>query len=57
VTCGERRCALERLWDAARNSIQIGGIMDKEAKLNNPKLGWTLEELANSLSVSVRFFA
>ncbi len=31
--------------------------MDKEAKLNNPKLGWTLEELANGLSVSVRFFA
>jgi excisionase family DNA binding protein len=29
--------------------------MDKEAKLSNPRLGWTLEELANSLSVSVPF--
>jgi len=29
--------------------------MENEKNLNNPKLGWTLEELAHSLSVSVPF--
>lgn len=29
--------------------------MENENKLNNPKLGWTLDELARSLSVSVPF--
>ena len=38
---------------AARNSNELGGIMDEERKFR--KLGWTFEELANSLSVSVPF--
>jgi excisionase family DNA binding protein len=29
--------------------------MENEKKLNSPKLGWTLEELAHSLGVSVPF--
>jgi excisionase family DNA binding protein len=29
--------------------------MDEEKKAKNPKLGWTLEELATSLTVSVPF--
>jgi hypothetical protein len=38
---------------AARNSNEVGGIMDEEQ--TSRKLGWTLEELANSLSGSVPF--
>jgi excisionase family DNA binding protein len=36
---------------------QDGNAMESEAvmKSNSPKLGWTLEELARSLSVSVPF--
>ena len=43
------------LEPAARNSNQIGGTMDQEQKSKSPKLGWTFEELASSLSVSVPF--
>lgn len=33
----------------------MGVTMDQENKSKSPKLGWTLEELAHSLSVSVPF--
>jgi excisionase family DNA binding protein len=51
----DARFASSFLQQAARNSEQIGGTMDQEQKSKSPKLGWTFEELASSLSVSVPF--
>ena len=39
----------------ARDSNTVGVIMDQENKSKSPKLGWTFEQLASSLSVSVPF--
>ena len=35
--------------------LQTGDAMDQKKTFLSPKLGWTLEELARSLSVSVPF--
>ena len=43
------------LSDAARDSKRMGDVMDQEKNFQTPKLGWTVEELARSLSVSVPF--
>ena len=40
---------------AARNFSQTGDAIDQRKTFHSPKLGWTLEELARSLSVSVPF--
>jgi excisionase family DNA binding protein len=48
-------CVLQFIGNATRNSKQSGGVMDKQKQFNNQKLGWTVEELAQSLSVSVPF--
>jgi hypothetical protein len=49
------RCASRPFSNPARDSNSVGVIMDQESKSKSPKLGWTLEELAYSLSVSVPF--
>jgi hypothetical protein len=49
------RCTWQIISNAARNSNQVGGVMDQQEKSNNPKLGWTVGELARSLSLSVPF--
>jgi hypothetical protein len=49
------RCDSLSLSNAPRNANQMGDVMDQEKKFHAPKLGWTLEELAHSLSVSVPF--
>ena len=50
-----KRCDSSPLNSAARNSNEVGGVMDEDKKSKGQKLGWTFEELANSLSVSVPF--
>ena len=49
------RCDSRFLSNAPRNANHMGDVMDQERKSHAPKLGWTLEELARSLSVSVPF--
>jgi excisionase family DNA binding protein len=49
------QCHSQVLSIAARNFNQTGDAMDQKKMLHSPKLGWTLEELARSLSVSVPF--
>jgi excisionase family DNA binding protein len=49
------RYASRPFSNVLRDSNKIGAIMDQEKKFDNPKLGWTFEELAKSLSVSVPF--
>ena len=49
------RCALIPFSNLARDYNSVGVTMDQENKYKSPKLGWTLEELARSLSVSVPF--
>jgi hypothetical protein len=46
-------CALIPFDNIARNYNSVGVTMDQENEC--PKLGWTLEELARSLSLSVPF--
>jgi hypothetical protein len=48
-------CVLQHLGNSARDSKQAGGVMDQQQKFNHSKLGWTVDELARSLSVSVPF--
>ncbi|HEY2487291.1 MAG TPA: hypothetical protein VGI36_19275, partial [Candidatus Binataceae bacterium] len=49
------RCASGLFSNSARDSNSLGVIMDQETQSKSPKLGWTFEELARSLSVSVPF--
>jgi excisionase family DNA binding protein len=49
------RCASRLFSNPERASISGGVIMDQENQSKSPKLGWTFEELASSLSVSVPF--
>jgi hypothetical protein len=49
------QCHSQVLSIAARNFNQTGDATDQKKMLHSPKLGWTLEELARSLSVSVPF--
>jgi excisionase family DNA binding protein len=55
LCCLSKRCDSSPFISAVRNPDEVGGIMDDERKSKNQKLGWTFEELANSLSVSVPF--
>jgi hypothetical protein len=52
---GSERCVLLLFSNPARDYKSVGVTMDQENKSKSPKLGWTLEELACSLSVSVPF--
>jgi excisionase family DNA binding protein len=49
------RCASIPFDNHARDYNSVGVTMDQENKAKSPKLGWTLGELARSLSVSVPF--
>ena len=46
---------LRLITNSACDSNSVGVIMDQENKSKSPKLGWTFEDLATSLSVSVPF--
>jgi len=50
-----KRCDSSSSNSAATNYNEVGGIMEDDKKSKGQKLGWTLQELANSLSVSVPF--
>jgi hypothetical protein len=49
------RCVSRLITDSACDSNSVGVIMDQENKSKSRKLGWTFEDLATSLSVSVPF--
>ena len=49
------RCVSRLISNPACDSNSVGVIMDQENKSKSPKLGWTFEDLATSLSVSVPF--
>lgn len=49
------QCVLQFIGNVAHNSKVSGDVMDQHQKFNHQKLGWTVEELAQSLSVSVPF--
>jgi hypothetical protein len=49
------RCVSNFLGGTECNSQEVGDTMDEEKKAKSSKLGWTLEELATSLTVSVPF--
>jgi hypothetical protein len=53
ISLDSARCVPGFLSHAAHDSDQIGDVMDQRKDF--PKLGWTLEEFARSLSVPVPF--